>query len=235
MRLTLPHPCSPSYLDDTLEPGEIKHIGQKVAESDAAQELIARIKQITRQRRITTPALTGPGAKFDANTVAEYLDNELPAEQLAELEKTCLESDVHLAEIATCHQILTVVLGEPALVPPTAKERMYQLVQGREAIPYRKAPRAGLPRRGWPIRTTTSNLTSRRCSASPSSAGPVSCAGSCPLPPSSSLPASVSLSGRPCRIARLSTPASIQKQAKTAAGPDHRLPPRKRRRKRKKT
>src|SRR5262249_31392419 len=41
---------------------------------------------------------------------------------------------------ATCHQILTLVLGEPALVPPTAKERMYQLVEGREAIPYRKAP-----------------------------------------------------------------------------------------------
>ncbi len=138
MRLTLRTLLA--YLDDTLDPGEIKQIGQKVAESDAAQELIARIKQITRRRRLTTPPLTGPGAKFDANTVAEYLDNDLPSDQVSELEKTCLESDVHLAEIAACHQILTLVLGEPALVPPTAKERMYQLVQGREAIPYRKAP-----------------------------------------------------------------------------------------------
>jgi hypothetical protein len=129
-----------AYLDDTLDPSEIKQIGQKVADSETAQELIERIKKVTRRRRLTTPPLTGPGVKFDPNTVSEYLDNELSAEQVAELEKTCLESDVHLAEIATCHQILTLVLGEPALVPPTAKERMYGLVQGREAIPFRKAP-----------------------------------------------------------------------------------------------
>jgi hypothetical protein len=129
-----------AYLDDTLEPGEIKRIGQKVAESDAAQELIARIKQVTRRRRLTTPPATGPGA-FDPNTVAEYLDNELSPEQMAELEKVCLDSDVHLAEVAASHQILTLVLGEPALVPPTARERMYGLVHGREAIPFRKARR----------------------------------------------------------------------------------------------
>jgi hypothetical protein len=131
-----------AYLDDTLEPAEIKHIGQKVAESDAAQELVARIKQVTRKRRLTAPPATGPGARFDPNTVADYLDNELPADQVAELEKTCLESDVHLAEVASCHQILTLVLGEPALVPPTARERMYGLVHGREAIPFRKASAA---------------------------------------------------------------------------------------------
>src|SRR5204863_1182158 len=94
--------------------------------------------------RLTTPPTGGASGKlFDANTVAEYLDNELDSEQVAEVEKLCLESDVHLAEIAACHQILTLVLGEPALVPPTAKERMYGLVKGREAIPFRKAPAAG--------------------------------------------------------------------------------------------
>lgn len=127
-----------AYLDDTLEPLEIKTIGQKVAESESVQELIARIKQVTRRRRITTPPATGPNA-FEPNMVADYLDNELAPEQVAELEKTCLESDVHLAEVASCHQILTLVLGEPAVVPSTAKERMYSLVQGREAIPFRKA------------------------------------------------------------------------------------------------
>src|SRR5438309_11275922 len=138
MRLTLRTLLA--YLDDALEPAQAKLIGQKVAESEAAQELIGRTKQVTRRRRLTTPPATGPGARFDPNTVAEYLDNELPGDQVAELEKQCLESDVHLAEMAACHQILTLVLGEPALVPPTAKERMYQLVHGREANPYRKAP-----------------------------------------------------------------------------------------------
>ena len=151
MRLTLRTLLA--YLDDTLEPTEIKQIGQKVAESDAAQELIARIKQVTRKRRLTTPPLTGPGAKFDPNLIAEYLDNELTGEQVAEIKKVCLESDVHLAEIASCHQILTLVLGEPALVPPTARERMYGLVQGKESIPFRKAsvttaPSATLPSLG---------------------------------------------------------------------------------------
>jgi len=127
-----------AYLDDTLDPNEIKQIGQKVAESDAAQELIARIKQVTRRRRLTAPPPTG--AKFDANDLAEYLDNVLPNDKVAELEKLCLESDTHLAEVAACHQILTLVLGEPALVPPKAKERMYGLVQGKESIKSRRAP-----------------------------------------------------------------------------------------------
>ena len=136
MRLTLRTLLA--YLDDTLEAGEIKQIGQKVAESDTAQELIARIKQVTRRRRLTTPPDGGPGERFDANLVAEYLDNELSSEQVAELEKVCLESDVHLSEIAACHQILTLVLGEPALVPPTAKRRMYALVHGRKPKPAAK-------------------------------------------------------------------------------------------------
>src|SRR5207302_2843162 len=140
MRLTLRTLLA--YLDDTLEPGEIKTIGQKVAESDAAQELIARIKQVTRRRRLTTPTDTGPGERFDANRVAAYLDNELSGEEIAELEKICLESDVHLAEIAATHQILTLVLGEPALVPPTAKRRMYALQHGRPAKPSAKQPAA---------------------------------------------------------------------------------------------
>src|SRR4051794_33968150 len=143
MRLTLRTLLA--YLDDTLEPGEIKTIGQKVAESDAAQELIARIKQVTRRRRLTTPPDGGPGEPFDPNIVAAYLDNELPSDQLAEIEKLCLESDVHLAEIAAAHQILTLVLGEPALVPPPAKRRMYALVHGRKARAARKAVAAAAP------------------------------------------------------------------------------------------
>jgi hypothetical protein len=130
MRLTLRTLLA--YLDDTLDASEIKAIGEKVAESDAAQELVARLKQVTRRRRLTAPQATGPEGA-DPNDVAEYLDNELSVERVSELEKIALESDVHLAEIAACHQILTLVLGEPALVPPKSKERMYGLVKGREA------------------------------------------------------------------------------------------------------
>ena len=62
-----------AYLDDTLPASEIKDFGEKVAESDAAQELIARIKQVTRRRRLTVPPATGPSG-IDPNDVAEYLE-----------------------------------------------------------------------------------------------------------------------------------------------------------------
>jgi hypothetical protein len=143
-----------AYLDDTLEPAQAKVIGQKIAESPTAQELVARIREVVRKRRITTPPATGPGAKLDPNTVAEYIDSVLSPEQLAEVEDVCLNSDVHLAEIAACHQILTLILSEPVLVPPTARQRMYGLAKGREAIPYRK-PAAGSEADGAEERAST--------------------------------------------------------------------------------
>ena len=139
MRLTLRTLLS--YLDDMLEPAQAKLIGAKVAESEQARDLTERIKQVTRRRRLLTPPASGPGG-IDPNTIAEYLDNEVTPEKAAEVEQICLASDVHLAEVAACHQILTLVLGEPALVPPTAKQRMYTLVKGPEAIPFRRAPKA---------------------------------------------------------------------------------------------
>lgn len=130
-----------SYLDDTLEPAQAKLIGQKVAESPQARELIDRIREVTRRRRLTTPPPSGPGG-IDPNTIAEYLEGEVSGEQAAEVEQICLASDVHLAEIAACHQILTLVLGEPTVVPPSAKQRMYALVKGPEAIHTRKPTRS---------------------------------------------------------------------------------------------
>ena len=52
MRLTLRTLLA--YLDDTLDPSQAREIGQKVAESHVAQELIDRIKKVTRRRGLTT-------------------------------------------------------------------------------------------------------------------------------------------------------------------------------------
>jgi hypothetical protein len=134
-----------AYLDDTLEAAQAKDIGQKVAESEFAQETVERIKKVTRRRRLSAPPIEADDHSLDPNTIAEYLDNVLPADQVAELEQAALDNDVRLAEVAACHQILTLVLGEPAKVPPTARRRMYRLVSGPEALPFRRTTAAVPP------------------------------------------------------------------------------------------
>jgi hypothetical protein len=125
MRLTLRTLLA--YLDDLLEPGQSREIGEKISESGYASSLVDRIREVMRRRRLTAPDPKSPNSGLDTNSVAEYLDNTLEPEAVADVEKVCLDSDVHLAEVAASHQILTLVLGEPVDVPTRTRERMYAL------------------------------------------------------------------------------------------------------------
>ncbi|MFQ5734219.1 MAG: hypothetical protein ACE5KM_19965 [Planctomycetaceae bacterium] len=125
MRLTLRSLLA--YLDDILEPAQAKEIGAKIAQSDFASTLSARIKDVLRRRRLMAPDVDGPAMGVDPNQVAEYLDNTLSNNAVVEVERIFLESDLHLAEVAACHQILTLVLGEPVEIVPESRERMYAL------------------------------------------------------------------------------------------------------------
>jgi hypothetical protein len=128
MRLTLRTLLA--WLDDTLPAHEVRTIGQQVEESAYARDIADRIQRVTRQRRLTVPPSNGTELN-DPNVVAEYLDNVMSADQVSEYEKLCLTSDVHLAEVASAHQILSL-LGQRARVPAEARYRMYQLVKGQE-------------------------------------------------------------------------------------------------------
>ncbi len=137
MRLTLRTLLA--YLDDTLEPQVAREMGQKLADNAAALELVDRLKRVTRKRGLGVPSSVGTkGDTADPNQVAQYLSDTMTAEQVAAFEKACLDSDVNLAEVAACHQILTLVLSEQVRVPPTARRRMYGLVGAPASLPNRK-------------------------------------------------------------------------------------------------
>lgn len=122
MRLTLRTLLA--YLDETLDPADADDVGLKIGQSQFATGLVQRIRNATRRTRLGVPALSGTSMGLHPNTVAEYLDNELPPDRVPDLEKICLESDVHLAEVAACHQVLTLILKHPAVINPKVTQRM---------------------------------------------------------------------------------------------------------------
>lgn len=123
MRLTLRTLLA--YLDHTLEPADEAALGDKVQQSGFASDLVRRIHDALSNAQLTAPSPDAAGPIDDANTIAEYLDNTLAPEATAEVERQCIESDIHLAEVAANHQVLTLALGEPAHVPKTLRQRVY--------------------------------------------------------------------------------------------------------------
>lgn len=155
MRLTLRTLLA--YLDDVLKPTDTKEIGAKIAESNQASVLINRIRDVMRRRRLTAPDVAGPNSGLDPNIVSEYIDNTLPDDNVGQVEQICLDSDIHLAEVAACHQIVVLceslkVNQEGIKVPPKTREHLYALGPGGKKVAVAVAPAAQpvpVPRSGF--------------------------------------------------------------------------------------
>ena len=124
MRLTLRTLLA--YLNDTLDPAQAREIGRKIDESEYATNLTNRIREVVRKRRLLAPGMKGVPPGIDPNLVAEYLDNALAPDRVAQVEKSCLENEVYLAEVAATDQIRTLAVCEPVEVPSGMNNRMYR-------------------------------------------------------------------------------------------------------------
>src|SRR5215212_603508 len=125
MRLTLRTLLA--YLDDVLDPVDKEELAHKIESSEFAEDLVHRTRDTVRRLRLSAPQVIGTGMGLDPNSVAEYLDNVMPPDAVGDFERICLESDVHLAEAAACHHVLTMILGQPADVDPRSRQRMYTI------------------------------------------------------------------------------------------------------------
>ncbi|MEC7696790.1 MAG: hypothetical protein VYA11_06815 [Planctomycetota bacterium] len=135
MRLTLRTLLA--YLDNILEPEDRAVLEKKIQESEFAQDLIRRSRETVNDQELSALDPIGYGTREDPNTVAEYLDNTMAREQIEEFERQCIENgagaDTRLAEVTSCHHILTMVLGDPVQFSASSRDRMYQIVADQTA------------------------------------------------------------------------------------------------------
>src|SRR6056297_242016 len=133
----------------TLGPDDEARLSEKVKDSRYAQSLLELIGNVVGNARLSAPPPTATGPTDDPNVMAEYLDSTLAPEQAAEVDRTCLESPVHLAEAAGAHEVLTLVLGKPADVPPALRDRVYRL--SSHSVETLDAPDAGTAQPIMPV------------------------------------------------------------------------------------
>jgi hypothetical protein len=118
-----------AWLDGLLPEADRAELDAKVAASPVAPRLLERIAEVTRRPELPAPRTDGRGLAEDANTAAEFLDNSLPGDRLEAFERVCLDSDIHLAEVADCHAILAALARDPAAVPMVSASDRTRLVE----------------------------------------------------------------------------------------------------------
>jgi len=117
-----------AWIDGLLGPEDQAALGEKVQASGVAPALVERVRDVIARPSLSAPAPAGRGLADDPNTAAEFLDNTLAADRLEAFERVCVESDIHLADVAACHQLLAELTRDPATLEPVSASRRRQLL-----------------------------------------------------------------------------------------------------------
>ena len=125
MRLTLRTLLA--YRDGVLDSKDAAVLEAKINDSSTAQQISRRIADEMQNRRLAPIPVDAREFGFEANTVAEFLDDTIPMETLPEMERKCLENNTLLSEIGSCHQILSRALSIPASIPASLRQRIHDL------------------------------------------------------------------------------------------------------------
>lgn len=118
-----------AWMDGLLSPQDHAALGEKVRTSGVAPALVDRVHEVIARPTLSAPPAAGRGLADDPNTAAEFLDNALPADRLEAFERVCVESDLHLADVAACHRLLAESAREPAAIESFTAPMRRRLVE----------------------------------------------------------------------------------------------------------
>jgi hypothetical protein len=135
MRLTLRTLLA--YRDGVLDPKDSQVLESKLRESSTARHISQRIDQSLRNPKLAPIPIDAKEPGFDANQIAEYLDDTIPTEEIPELERRCLENNALLSEVGSCHSILAKALTQAVEIPDQLRARIHALPTQPNASPSR--------------------------------------------------------------------------------------------------
>ncbi|HBT77347.1 MAG TPA: hypothetical protein DEB39_10600 [Planctomycetaceae bacterium] len=133
-----------AFEDNIFDAEYRKELERRLPDHREAMHTLSRIRNCLRNRDLGVPGIRDGVEMLDPNHVAAYLDHQLPGDEVDAFERECFTSEVFLAEVASCHQILTRVLGEPARINRECRTRCYEIGNRSNVIPF---PSSSVPER----------------------------------------------------------------------------------------
>ncbi len=128
MRLTLRTLLA--YRDGILPQNVRDDFRQRLQQNHQVAALLKRIDDLVQRGDVPSPKVDLDGLG-DANVIAEYLDNVLTSNKVAELERLCLQHPDHLCELAHCHELLAGAINSHVEVPGSLRSIAHSLADAK--------------------------------------------------------------------------------------------------------